>query len=847
MNRLLPLSVIALAVIITIASPTFAQNSETKANSNVGTITETNKAPETPSLITAVRSGRSPALSELLRIDAAKTAKGEKPVISDGEINPHVIPDSIRINGALDNNAPPPERGVNPVSSTRAPSALLSIEGYSNDDNAALLGGRIAPPDTNGDVGRNHYVMYVNLGWVFFNKTNGSVAGGPFPGNIFWQGFGGVCETQNAGDPIVLYDHLAGRWLFSQFTGTAIADGHQCVAISDGENPAGPYTLYDFIVSPSAFNDYPKISVWPDGYYMTTHEFVGAPFFTFAGVNLTVFDRASMLAGNPNAGFIQFTTTTSGDELEFGALAGHLEGPATPPNGSCNYVVHASDVETFGLPGADRYRFWEACVNFNNPAASTLNQINSVGVPAFDKNLCGFNRNCIIQPGTQRLDSLAAMTLYRFSLRYFANEGVLKSITTTNVDVGADRAGVQWIGFDINPTTNATSLSDGGNLLGTIDFNDGESRWMGSATLDQDGNVGIGYTRASASTFPSVYFTVHERGVDAPGAVQQESVCINGTGSQTGTNRWADYASASIDPVDQCTFWIANEYVETTGNFNWNTRVCSFRIPSCGAPAAATFEVGSVNVNQSNSGQWRTINLSQSFSNPVVVMGPPTFNGNQPTTIRVRNVTSSSFEYQMDEWEYLDGGHINETIGYLVVEAGSSTLGSLNIEAGIVSSSSVESFRAYSQSFSGTPVVLTQVATVNEATAVAPRIRNLTANSFAHRIEEEEAIRASGHAVEDLHYIAIAPGSTSAGGRNILVAITGNSVTQDFFTANFSQTISNPVFLAGMQTRDGGDTSALRYQNLTGSSVQFKVEEEQSLDSEVNHTTEVVGYVVISN
>ena len=798
----------------------------------------------------AVRSGRAPALSELVKRSGGRAAGL---IEREGAINTHALPRSIEINALLDNQRPTTNVLANERSNTsraQAPTALLSIDGYSNDDNAALVGGRVTPPDTNGDVGIDHYAMYVNLGWMFFNKSDGSVAGGPFAGNIFWQGFGGVCETQNAGDPIVLYDHLAGRWMFSQFTGTAIADGHQCVAISDGEDPAGPYTLYDFVVSPGAFNDYPKIGLWTDGYYMTTHEF-GGPTLQFQGVNLTVFDRDAMLAGDPNAGFIQFSNVTNGDPLTFGTIAGNLEGPDLPPNGTCNYLVHATDVEAFGVPGSDRYRLWEACVDFDNPGTSTVNQISGINVPAFDKNLCGFSRDCIQQPGPQNLDSLAAMTLYRFNLRFFPNDGVLRGVSTTNVDVGGDRAGVQWIGIDIDPSNNSTGITDNGDQLGVIDFGDGENRWMGSATIDQDGNVGIGYTRASNSTFPGVYFTVHERGVDGPGAVQQESVCVTGTGSHEGANRWADYASASMDPVDQCTFWIANEYVQTTGNFEWNTRVCSFRIPSCGDNGGggddATFETGTVSVAQSNSSEWHLVNLTESFSNPVVVMGPPSFNGTQPTSIRVRNVTASSFEFQIDEWEYLDGSHITESISYVVVESGQSTIGGLQIEAGTVSSNSSESTLSFGQSFAAAPVVLTQVGTVNEATAVIPRVRNISANSFAHRIEEEEQIRGSGHANETLHYIAISPGNAQVNGQNIVVGRTADSVTHNFFQITFGQSVSAPNFIAGMQTRDGGDTSALRFRNLSVNSVEVKVEEEQSRDTETNHTTEVVGFMVIGN
>ncbi len=531
---------------------------------------------------TAVRSGRSPALDVLLDIRAENANAGLLAEIKDGTVNDHQLPTPLKFAPVNPQDVAPGNDTISErsgVAAIRAPAALISVPGYSNDDNATLIGGRITPPDTNGDVGKTHFVQYINLGWVVLNKSNGSVAAGPFPGNTFWQGFGGACETQNAGDPVVLYDHLAGRWLFSQFTGTSVPDGHQCVAISDGESPLGPYTLYDFVVSPNGFNDYPKIGLWTDGYYMTSHEFVNN---SFQGVNLTVFDRTQMLAGNPNASFIQFSNASSGENPDFGTIAGNLEGPDLPPAGSCNYLVHATDVQAFGLTGSDRYRFWKACVNFANPASSSLNQIQSVNVPAFDVNLCGFSRDCIFQPNPQRLDPLAGFTIYRFNLRYFSAEGVLKGVATNNVDVGGDVAGVQWAGFDVNPVTDAISIGDGGDLLGVINFADGLSRWMGSATVDQDGNIGIGYTRSGNGSFPSVYYTVHERGIDGPGQVQQEAVCVNGTGATTGANRWADYASASMDPVDQCTFWISNEYVETTGNFNWNTRVCAFQLPGCG-------------------------------------------------------------------------------------------------------------------------------------------------------------------------------------------------------------------------------------------------------------------------
>ncbi|QGX40776.1 hypothetical protein [Permianibacter aggregans] len=457
-----------------------------------------------------------------------------------------------------------------------SPAVELSVPGYSNDDNAAVNGVRIAPPDTNGDVSPEYYVQYVNLGWVVLNKADGSVAYGPVAGNSFWQGFGGACEAENAGDPIVLYDHIADRWLFSQFTSSTV-DGHQCVAISKdnkpfpdaGETAADQYYRYDFVVSPNGqFNDYPKITVWPDGYYMTTNEFTAS----FVGVNVTVFDRTAMLAGNP-ASFVQWSLGTNDT---FSTQPSHLEGPDLPPAGTCNTLIHVSDAEVWGSP-FDSYRSWQACVDFDTPGNSTLTENPRLAVAAFDAELCGFNRNCVPQPTGQSLDTLAQFTMYRFATRYFPGQG-LKGVVTHTVDVGGNRGGVRWADLGISGA--GLSIND----QGTIDAPDGVWRWLPSGAMDSSGNIAVIYSRGNAANFASPYYSAREAG-DPAGTMQTEAVCHNSTGGQTGTNRWADYASVSVDPVDNCTFWMTHEYVETTGSFNWNTRVCSFRFPSCGEPS----------------------------------------------------------------------------------------------------------------------------------------------------------------------------------------------------------------------------------------------------------------------
>jgi len=125
-----------------------------------------------------------------------------------------------------------------------------------------------APPDTNGEVGATQYVQIVNTGLQVFNKTTGASVLGPISIESLWSGFGGVCQTNGEGDPVVLYDQLANRWVVSQFAGTA-QPTHECVAVSTSSDATGTFNRYDFDLGTqfgNNFYDYPKLGVWPDAY-----------------------------------------------------------------------------------------------------------------------------------------------------------------------------------------------------------------------------------------------------------------------------------------------------------------------------------------------------------------------------------------------------------------------------------------------------------------------------------------------------------------------------------------------------------------------------------------------------
>jgi len=272
-----------------------------------------------------------------------------------------------------------------------------------------------------------------------------------------------------------------------------------------------------------------------------------------------------------------------------------------------------------------------------------------------------------------------------------------------------------------------------------------------------------------------------------------------------------------------------------------------FRILGCdGEQNNFAFEAGTISNSQGSSADWYMVNFTNTYTSPIVVMGPPSFNGADPEVMRVKNVGSASFQYQQDEWDYRDGGHTTEDIGYMVAEEGNSTIGGLAIEAGSISGVN-DGFTlvSFNQGFSTTPVVVAQVVTVNEGSAVTTRIQNVSTTGFEIKLQEEEA--GGSHANETVHYIAIEKGSGSEGGIDVLVDNTGNSVTEAWFAESFSTSITSPVFIAEMQTYDGGDPCAIRMKSLSSTGVQVFAEEEASADTEIGHTSEDVGYIVIES
>jgi len=420
----------------------------------------------------------------------------------------------------------------------------------------------VYPPDTVGDVGPSHYIQMVNESggsrFQIWNKNGVSLAG-PTRLSTLWTA-GGACAG-GAGDPIILYDHLADRWLMSEFASTG---NHLCIYVSKTSDPvAGGWWLYDF-PTPS-FPDYPKYGLWPDAYYVSTYE--------GANLGLYALDRARMLTGAA-ATAVRFqisSLTPSPGVRETRILPSDLDGPA-PPSGAANYYFRSVEASQDTGNPVDRLEVFEFHVDFVTPANSTFTLVNTLTPANFALVPCSPGiRDCIPQPLTSmKLDALSNRPMHRLQYRNFGDHQTL--LTNQTVDAGG-RAGIRW--YELRKTTGGWSIRQQGTYSPDSNY-----RWMGSIAMDALGNIALGYSVSSSSVYPSIRYTGRMVGDPLGTMTQPEVTVIAGSASQTVTQRWGDYSAMVLDTARDCEFWYTQQYIPAGGS--WNTRINSFRLPGCG-------------------------------------------------------------------------------------------------------------------------------------------------------------------------------------------------------------------------------------------------------------------------
>jgi hypothetical protein len=465
------------------------------------------------------------------------------------------------------------------------PAPLLTFDGI----NSVQSGCGCLPPDTNGDVGPNHYVQSVNTSFRVFDK-NGNPLAGPVTFNSFFAPLGGgtPCGAgQNGGDPFVFYDQLADRWVITDFAFPG-APGpgpfYECIGVSQTGDPvAGGWNLYALQVDPAHptwLGDYPKLALWSDAYYLSFNLFDG-PTFAFEGARVYALDRASMIGGGPTHA-VGFTLGPAGVGDSYSLQPAGFRTGNPPPAGRQEFFL-AVDA-TFPGVVLTHVHAWLFHVDFVTPGNSTFGlgadhtPNGEITVNPFVQAWTAATYNLVPQQGTtQKLDTLGDKIMTPV---VYQNRGGTESLwadQTTMLNFPNGPTAVTWYQFDVTggiiPATpvQQQEWTNGG---------DGLFRWMPSLAVDQNGNMAIGYSTSSPSIFASIRYA-GRLAADPPGNLAQgEAVMTNGGGAQThSAGRWGDYSMTTIDPADNNSFWHTNEYFTTTSSASWSTRVGKFQFP----------------------------------------------------------------------------------------------------------------------------------------------------------------------------------------------------------------------------------------------------------------------------
>ncbi|HEX8078419.1 MAG TPA: carboxypeptidase-like regulatory domain-containing protein, partial [Chthoniobacterales bacterium] len=492
------------------------------------------------------------------------------------------------------------------------PAPLLTFEGQGSVDSGggSAAGCICLPPDTNGAVGPTQYVQMVNSVFSVYDK-GGTRLSGPTNINELFAALpaDSRCRATNDGDPVVVYDQLADRWLLSQFAvrdddGGTNGPYSECVAISQTSDATGAYYVYDFKLSTTVFQDYPHFGLWPDAYYMATHQFNQAG-TEYLGQAAWAFERDKMLNGQV-AKLVYFdlgALPPPFDKGFGGQLPANLDGFTLPPAGAPNYFLEVDSAADTGI--GNNLRIWKFHVDWTNPGNSTFGlsgQPNSV-IPITDfarpnctENLAG----CVPQLGDEsQLDPIGDRLMYRLAYRNFGDHEALVLNHTVVADATTGQMGPRW--YEVRDPGGTPQVFQQSTFVpsGPTDL----YRWMGSVAMDRGGNMAIGYSTSSSATFPSIAYAGRLAGDPVNSLAQGEAQMFAGSGPQHAgpeLSRWGDYSDLTVDPVDDCTFWFTTEYysAEDVGPFLWRTRVGSFKFPQCTARPTG-FLVGTVTENGS--------------------------------------------------------------------------------------------------------------------------------------------------------------------------------------------------------------------------------------------------------
>jgi len=492
--------------------------------------------------------------------------------------------------------------GVDPngISSTVFNQGMLNIgfEGISQYDVAAV-GRNFIPPDTIGAAGRTQYVQFTNGGFAVYDKATGTRS--LFSSDTaFWQA-AGQAGVPN-GDQRVIFSPQANKFIAISF-GSNTKD--ILVAVSDTGNALGTWKSTKFEgfaeLTPGGrtLADYPTLAFDNNAVYIGTNDFaaatVGGP-TNFRGTTLNVIPLSDILgAGGPNVvNNVQFRTAFTGnfatDDFSRGfAIQGVNSSESTDGIG---HIIAASindfgltryDVLNAGTAGAVRTATGSTTIGtdytFNGfgrqPASDAI-----VGNPALPNGIAA-NRRIIDTFGDQ------------ISSSAFEHAGKIYSVHTVTEN-GTDRTVVRYTVLD----TATNAVLDEGNLGdAAFDF------YQGALAVNRLGQVVISYNRSGLGPDGRITLAARTFRTNSLGQLVSTGDEIvlrvsdtddyhNGSlygQAAAGRQRWADYATVTLDPMSVHSFWISGTFAREynlgafghpggTGGSRWGTYIAELNV-----------------------------------------------------------------------------------------------------------------------------------------------------------------------------------------------------------------------------------------------------------------------------
>jgi hypothetical protein len=434
------------------------------------------------------------------------------------------------------------------------------------------------PPDTNGDAGPTYYIQTINTSIGVYRKSDGvRVAAFTFNTLMSQGSFGNLCDTNNFGDPVVLYDTFEDRWIISDFAFQLDGSSNivnppgtfQCFAVSQTGDPvSGGWNFFSISVS-GGLGDYPKLAVWPDGLYMSANVFGYPSGGAFQNPRVWALNKAQMYANAPSVQVVTFDAPAA----DFAILPSNARlQTGTPPPGTPNYFVATWEF----LNSVTVYKFH---VNWASPLLSTFT---GPDVPVAATSWPNSTPPNAPSSGGNPLDVLAIRAMVQ---NQYSNIGGVESLWVAHTVRRGNTSGFaapRYYQVDVTGGTVAANLPqaatwdpDGANVM---------YRFMPSVAVDRAGDMALGYSTSSSTTLPAIMYAGRLATDPVNTLSQTEQLLIQGTSTQTGTcggtcTRWGDYSAMTLDP-DGCTFWYSNMYYAVSG-LSFNTRIGSFAFPGC--------------------------------------------------------------------------------------------------------------------------------------------------------------------------------------------------------------------------------------------------------------------------